>query len=173
MGKSKFSPDKFIPNGEETRSNDPNLHDRCSITGCNRDGHIHVGYWLCRYHYSCHGEGYNQQVNFITVLLNNHKPEFDHYERLLAARSVDWECGDLRGRCPTTLAPLEGGEKFEEHKARVTDYINKLLKYQPSIRPRKQQITNKDRAAGEATHISNHFPAESSFIPMSDFGGYP
>lgn len=140
---------------QETR--DINLHNRCSITGCNRDGHIHVGYWLCRYHYGCHGDGYAQQVNFVTVLLNNHAPEFDYYERILSSRSVDWECGDLKARCPSTMLPVDKLEKFEVYRGRITEQIKKLLKYEPTIRPRKLPVANQDRAAGE-TRISNFMP---------------
>jgi hypothetical protein len=138
MGRVDFK--KTENNEHSEKKEDKYCHKKCEVWGCTRMGHVNAGKWHCRYHWACHGEKIGDQLNNVTLMLNNHSNEVDWYEFLLQTSFVDFGVGvidcTLPGcetkRRPLSTAPVglhpEQGEEFYAYRNRIETHINHLLK---------------------------------------------
>lgn len=144
MGKFNYKPEDFGNVAPEKKKREPGIH-ACEVYGCNRNGHILTTNWNCRYHYAKSGESLSR----ISMILNNHKADFDWYERVLSFCPVDFVLGEVSKRAPYGLEVGEQ-EKFSDYKDRMRIHIENLLKGNevriPHVPP---MIHRKSMAAGD------------------------
>ena len=129
---------------------------KCEIYGCPRWGTIKTdGSWNCSYHWRRSGKN----LAHITMLLNNHETEINWYEQiLLGTAEVEYVCGDLKGRAPEILRPLQG-EGFYAYRKRVIEYVADLLKMKEIPLREPAKIYRKMLAAGDSfSNLSDSLP---------------
>jgi len=146
-----FKPAQDESKREDDDSQAKHRHGKCEAWGCNRMGHVHTGKWHCRYHFACHGKNIAEQLSHVTLILKNHEPEINWYEKLLGENDVEWVCGDLKKRIPVGM---EAGkdESFKAYRDRIELHINALL----SCKVIKADVLDRKRlASGEKPEFNN------------------
>jgi len=155
----------FKPTQDESKqvNNDDSqakhCHGKCEAWGCNRWGHVYTGKWHCRYHFACHGKNIAEQLSHVTLILKNHEPEVNWYEKLLGENEVEWVCGDLKKIIPVGMEVVKD-ESFKDYRNRIEKHINGLL----TCKVIKLEVeSHKMAAAGDTDTFRNFADAMPQF----------
>lgn len=143
--------------GNEEEKKDSNLHGKCEAWGCTRMGHIHTGIWSCRYHFACHGENIAEQLSHVTLVLKNHEPEINWYEKLLCFTETEFVCRDLKHLAPVGME-VGIGESFRDYRDRVEKVINGLLYVKVVKSPDRKKLASGEKKEDSFSNFANFAP---------------